>query len=306
MVTFVAIENPSGLLGLKRRGVINDDNPVGACTRADKRHSTKPTSYKEQVYAERDAYFRRRQPDWIRGKNLAEELIHDTNDNVNTVLKLTKMVRTNPNMRVLMCSSIESLTKYILNYIGANAGTQIDTLIVYGHGGADSMNVGLGRIGGVGLSALQQAHDDEDEKREEKVLTMRKMAGMEPRLESRHRKPARTRDISVDNKDRWLAAMQGLAPHVIARQDTGCFHLFLMACSVAEETGKPSHKSLVNVAADALRPVLGLSVAVAAPKDTVTDDELFTMIRDLGTVCADVLADNAFVDKVQLVTCVKV
>jgi hypothetical protein len=305
MVTFVAIENPSGLLGLKRRGVITAANPVGDPTFLGKQHSTHPTTYKEGVYAERDAYFRDRKPDWVRGKNLAEDLIHDTNDNVNTVVKLTKMVQTHPDMRVLMCSSVESLTKYILNYIATNVGTQIDTLIIYGHGGADSMNVGLGRIGGAGLSALQDARDDEDEEQEAKVMTMRKMAGMEPRPDSRQHKPARTREISVDNKDRWLAAMQGLAPHVTTRANTGCFHLFLMACSIGEETGKPSHKSLVNVAAKALRGVLPESVAVAAPTDTVTDDELFTMIKSLATVCEAVVDDNAFADKVKLVTCLE-
>lgn len=306
MVTFVAVENPSGLLGFKRRGVLTDDNKVSDPIHVDKKHAVNPTTYKEHVYAERDAYFRARKPDWVRGKNLAEDLIHDTNDNVNTVVKLTKMVQSHPDMRVLMCSSVESLTKYIVNYIATNAGTQIDTLIIYGHGGADSMNVGLGRIGGAGLSALQEARDDKDEEQEAKVMKMRAMAGMEPRESSKQKKLARTREISVDNKDRWLAAMQGLAGHVTTRADTGCFHLFLMACSIGEETGKPSHQSLVNVAAKALRGVLPESVAVAAPKDTVTDDEMFALINNLPTVCEAVANEDAFLGKVQLVTCVEV
>jgi hypothetical protein len=288
VTTFVAVENPAGLLGFKQRGVLTDTNPLydfPAPYEKGVAKNAKPS--KVAVYAERHEYFLSRKPEWAE-KGIAADLLSDAQGNRATVVKLLKQIKTDPTARVLMCSSVNSLAKYILNYCQTNVGTMIDTIIVFGHGGADSMNVGLGRIGNIGNSAVADAKGDEDETA--KLLRMRRMAGLEAREGSA--KPARTREIAVDNKDRWSAAFATLNGHVQARTDTGCFHLFLLACDLAEGPAKPNHRSFVGVAAKCLSVALGLPVAVAAPKTSITDSELFFLMRNLSDICEAVVKSD--------------
>jgi hypothetical protein len=288
VTTFVAVENPAGLLGFKQRGVLTDDNPLYDFPATYEQNVAKNAKEsKVAVYAERHKYFLSRKPDWAK-ENIAVDLLSDALDNRATVVKLLKQIKTDPDARALMCSSVNSLAKYIDNYCQANPGTTIDTLIVFGHGGADSMNVGLGRIGGIGNAALEDAKEDEQERAS--LMRIRGMAGLEARKDSA--KPARIREIAFDNKDRWPAAFAALNGHAQARNDTGYFHLFLLACKVGAGPAQPPHRMFVNVAAKCLSAALGQEVAVAAPKKSITDSELFFILKNRPVVCNAVADAN--------------
>ena len=291
MVTFVAVENPAGLLGFKQRGVLTDANKLSDFPQPYEdtkvvAKGAKPS--KVNVYAERHDYFLSRKPEWANTKQgIAGDLLSDALGNREVVVEIVKKIKNDPTARVLMCSSVNSLTKYIANYCVTNVGTKIDTLIIFGHGGSDSMNVGLGRIGGIGNSALADA-DDEDETNA--LMRIRRMSGLEQRDGSQ--KIARTREIALDNKDRWLSCFAQLQPHVQARGDTSFFHLYLMACSIGKGPPKAYQDSLVNMSASLLTKVLGEEVAVAAPKKGITPDELFLLLKDLPTICQEVVTGN--------------
>lgn len=291
MVTFVAVENPAGLLGFKQRGVLTDANklsdfPLPYQGTDVVAKGAKPS--KVDVYAKRHAYFVSRKPEWADTKQgIAGDLLADSLGNREVVVEIVKRIKNDPTARVLMCSSVNSLTKYIANYCVTNVGTKIDTLIIFGHGGSDSMNVGLGRIGGIGNAALDDADDEEETT---SLMKIRSMSGLEPREGSP--KKARTREIALDNQDRWLSSFAQLQPHVQARGDTSFFHLFLMACSIGKGPPKAYQDSLVTMSAGLLTKVLGEEVAVAAPKKGITPDELFLLLKDLPAICREVVTGN--------------
>jgi hypothetical protein len=282
MVTFVAVENPAAVLGVKRREVVSTRNQPHSIPAPYAEAGKLGVDKKIDFYADRFARLANSKADWA-PKGLSSDLLKDAAGNQATVMKLFEKTKADPNTRVLMCGSVNSMAKYILNYCQQNVGTQIDTLVIYGHGGSSSINVGLGRIGGLGAADLREAEENEDDEEADNIRRGRALTGQ----------PGRIREMSVDNKDLWGAAFASLQPHVARRADSACFHLFLMACSVGDEVGKPRQSKLVKVAAKELRARLGITVVVAAPTQSIGSDDLFKLLKQLPQICEATAAGEA-------------
>ena len=112
------------------------------------------------------------------------------------------------------------MTKYIAKYCQDNNAV-IDTLILFGHGGTNSMNIGLGRIGCFDASDIG----------EQRVMKGRQTLGLE---QGGGGKAPRVREISVANQDHWGKCFEALTPFAAAHPDTGAFHVFLLACDLAD------------------------------------------------------------------------
>lgn len=269
MVAFVAVENGAGVLGFKQRDVLDAD---GARLKAFPEVTDK-SPWKGQGLDKDDFYKGRfnalnkyKFKDWAR-EGLSKDLLQDANANRNIVQKIIVAVKAIPTARVLMCSSVNSMVKYIAKHC-ADTHVTIDTLVVYGHGGTNSMNVGLGRIGCFDMS-------DRDDS---KVLEGRKLLGLEPEGGG---KAPRVREIAPGNRADWGACFQSLEPYAEVSPDTHSFHVFLMACSIADDERIKPNESLVKVAKWELKAALGKDVVVAAPKAGVEDEQLMTLVRDL-------------------------
>ncbi len=302
MVTFVAVENPAGLLGFKQREVLTDQNPLldfpAPYEGIEKIARGASSQDKFKVYKERHGYFKDLKAEWAPTKQgVAGDFLSDAQANRDVVLEINKRIKAIPTARVLMCSSVNSMCKYIVNYCVGNPGTSIDGLIIFGHGGADSMNVGLGRLGGIGSDDLADVRRNGDTSDIEGVVRARTKAGMEAGA-----KPGRVREISASNKDLWLGSFAQLAPHAVLH-NSGYFHLYLMACSFGEENGKPQKKRLVNMSGQWLSHALNIQTAVSAPTTEVTADELYYLIRKYNKICEKVGAgEEAYLNSVPLVS----
>jgi hypothetical protein len=222
--------------------------------------------------------------------SLAKDLLDDAIDNRKTVVQVLNNIQSKNEFRVLMCSSVGSMTKYIADYCGRN-GIKIDTLILFGHGGADSMNVGLGRTS---LLTQSQIKGIKEEEKQKEATRLRQLSGVEPREEGVKLKAARVREIDLDSRDRWKLAFSGLKDHVAVRKDTEHFHVFLMACDIASKGKKEQNKKgLVRVVAKELGEVLAQDfVIAAAPTSGVTEGELLELINNLPKVCKALAEQN--------------
>ena len=135
-LTFLGIENPLGVLGPKIRGVVQEEGSL------DPIKHVKKEVWDVSVYAHKmvSKYNTRAQniP-----KDAQETLVEDTVDNREYMLKLLRN-RANQNVRLAMCSSLNSMLKYLDNYCQQNPADNFDTVIILGHGSMGSINIGLG------------------------------------------------------------------------------------------------------------------------------------------------------------------
>jgi hypothetical protein len=288
-LTFIGIDNPLGIVGLKQRGVIKSkeeliDIPAtdksGLASTATNMHAKET---KQNRYQERINYFSEYKPEWLGKEPLLDDFTKETLKNRNFVVELLKQ-KAFGDFRVALCSSIDSLFKYLTQHFQNNlTGEQFDTLVIAGHGAANSMNVGLGRVGMP--SAPPEKDDDDASKR---IRTFRAMSGVDAR--PKDTKPGRTREISLGNQDRLTQAFAGAvaANALTVNDETGCFHVFLMACSVADEKGarlsSPFASNLVQIVAQnlsrAAKP-LNLPVCVGAPAKGIYDADVFDLLSNL-------------------------
>jgi hypothetical protein len=242
---------------------------------------------KLEEYKERFTQLNDKKRDWLDGNTVAQDLLIDASGNHDVVLKILRKIKSNPDFRVLMASSVGSVAKYIANYCSSGAGATIETLILYGHGGADSMNVGLGRVGLQTHAEIEELEGDD----QEDAKKLRRYTAADPKV-GKNKPGGNVREIDVHSTDRWKAAFLQLAPYVQVRAKTQCFHVFLMACELAGHTRKPYKDLLLPRFAKGLKQIFNIDVCVAAPTKGVTDKELFQLIDDLKSVCKKLSTGN--------------
>jgi hypothetical protein len=284
-LTFLGIENPLGVLGPKIRGVVQDESSLDPI-----KHVTKEV-WDVSVYAHKlvSKYNTRAQniP-----KDAQETLVGDTVDNREYMLKLLRN-RAYPNVRLAMCSSLNSMLKYLDNYCQQNPADNFDTVIILGHGSMGSINIGLGPIGiGPYLPVEKKGHQSRKD--------MRYAFGLDERTDGEKPAARRIRDLSKENVDIWTAAFANIQNRV-TDSETGYFHLFLMGCEVGAEKkkeevknkGERYHKAndttLQGATATVLSGILRQDVCISAPTKTIYNghlDDLLTRIDEIRESCA--------------------
>jgi hypothetical protein len=134
---FLGIENPLGVLGQKIRGVITKKDQLQPIESVEK-NAWNVSKYAKSLVPKYDN----------RAKNIPEEaqqiLVKDTVGNREYVLELLKNKGAHPEVRLAMCSSLNSLLKYLDNYAVSNPADKFDTVIIFGHGAKGFVNMGLG------------------------------------------------------------------------------------------------------------------------------------------------------------------
>lgn len=293
-LTFLGVENPLGLFGLKQRGVLASASdvhePVATWKGAlmDDARKIDAGKSKGDRYAERVDYFASRTPEWARGGSLLSDMVQDAADNRAFVVKVFKQ-KYIKDLRIAMCSSLGSLLKYMVNHHKLEQ-KPFDTMVLYGHGGAGGMNVGLGRLS---LPARPAASEDDEEAKG--ARRVRAMAGVDRPSET-GTADRRIREVGIDNRDLWGSAFAGSKGCFTECEETGCVHLFLMACSTAEQVGGGSQRSFMSklpeVAAQVLNHALGKSVCVAAPETTIDDEHILDLLANLGDVRAKLMTGD--------------
>jgi hypothetical protein len=288
MVAFVAVENPAGVLGFKQKGILDD---AGNSPKPFPKPTEKKVwnvKGKDELYAERYKELQKTKGDGWAEHGLAKDLLADAQTNESVVLDVIKAVKTIPTARVLMCSSVNSMTKYIAKYCKDN-NAKIDTLILFGHGGTNSMNVGLGRIGCFDASEIAEST----------VLKGRQTLGLEA---GGGGKAPRVREISVANQDHWGNCFRDLIPFAAKHPDTGKFHVFLLACDLSDDLQAKPVDMLVNVTKFVLEPILGKNVVAATPKGSVTAAELLKLVKKINKYCYAAASGDFSINDVEFVS----
>jgi hypothetical protein len=293
MVAFVAVENAAGLVGFKQTKSVLVST---AHLQPQQFATTTPAGLLKELVGNKhlDTYESRIKmlakshfKDEEEKSSILNDVLKDAIGNRATVVELLTL-KSNPQIRVLMCSSVNSMTKYIANHCAANAADTIDTLIIFGHGSADAMNVGLGRIGGYNSADLAKAKKQDDKTGVRDILEVRTRLGLEDAGE----KKGRIRNIEVDNKDRWLASFGEIQPYIVAHPASHHFHIYFMACkAVGKSFGKPIDRSLLKTAANALTKLFGVNVIAAAPEGEIDKEDLIKLVENLDEA-NEVLSDG--------------
>jgi hypothetical protein len=296
---FLGIENPLGVLGQKIRGVITEKDQLQPIESVEK-NAWNVSKYAKSLIPKYDN----------RAKNIPEEaqqiLVKDTVDNRKYMLELLKNKGAHPEVRLAMCSSLNSLMKYLDNYAVSNPADKFDTVIIFGHGAKGSVNMGLGPIG-IG-PYLPVKHEDHQSRKE-----MRYAFGLDKWTDGETPAPRRIRDLSIENTNVWTGAFANIVNHVDVNDETGCFHLFLMGCDVGVETQEKSHElqdtTLQGAAAKVLSGILQQPVCISAPTKTINTghlDHLLKKIKKIRQACAsgknNVVVKNEGGDPVSLVS----
>ena len=196
------------------------------------------------------------------------------------MLKLLKNKKF-PDVRLAMCSSLNSLLKYLDNYCGLNQADKFDTVIIYGHGAVGSLNMGLGPI--AIKPYLAPEHNDHELRKK-----TRQMFGLDKdTFDDKTKKPEvrRIRELSVENISVWTDAFTKIQSHVEINEKTGCFHLFLMGCAVgANKEEKRPETTLQWAAAKTLSKVINKSVCISAPTLKINDDHLDDLLKNIDQI----------------------
>jgi hypothetical protein len=288
MVAFVAVENPAGVLGFKQKGILDNEGASLNVFPASTDKKPWNVKSKDELYAGRYKELQKTRGEGWAEHGLAKDLLADAKTNESVVQKIIKAVKTVPTARVLMCSSVNSMTKYIAKYCQDNNAV-IDTLILFGHGGTNSMNIGLGRIGCFDASDIG----------EQRVMKGRQTLGLE---QGGGGKAPRVREISVANQDHWGKCFEALTPFAAAHPDTGAFHVFLLACDLADNPQAKPVDMLVNVTKFVLKPILSLDVVAATPKGSVTSEELLALVKKIDKYCNKAAAGDFGINDVNFVS----
>lgn len=268
-LTFLGIENPLGVLGPKVRGVITEKADLKNLESVSK---DVVDASRYAVHTPTNKYTNRAA---AMPKGVNRLIVEDTINNRDYVLRLLK-ARKYPKVRVAMCSSLDSLLKYLHAQHLAVAGNAFDTIIVYGHGMPGSINMGLGKI------AIGQPKSPGHDRYEDRK-GMREAFGLDQKSQGEKPEVRHIRDLNTKNVDVWTGAFAGIANCVRASKETGYFHLFLMGCSVgAEKVGKGGSIELQRCSTQSLSTALGgLDVCVSAPAGSIDDDHLDDLLNNL-------------------------
>jgi hypothetical protein len=242
-LTFLALENPLGILGTKIKGVINTETDLAPLAKLiDKKSDAsnfRVDNFKKigkpdkDIYKYKNRYTRLKTDDDASksGPKILPTFVEDVLDNREIVLELLR-TKVYPDVRLAMCSSLTSTMKYIQNYKTANPNDQFDTLILYGHGGPGSINMGTSKWE---IGPAKEPH--------EKDYENRKRGRENFGLDDRDRKPLRVRSLNSDTKVGFLAQFYQLFDNgcFVQNENSGHFHIFLMGCEVGGEI-KPSRR----------------------------------------------------------------
>jgi hypothetical protein len=273
-LTFLGIENPLGVLGVNVRGVLLDAKQLDPLKDVTK--GINASDYALRLNNKLD--FRANQ--LSRYSEVQNDMVDDTVENRDYVLKLLSN-RRHPDVRVAMCSSLNSTLKHLANYCVNHPGDKFDTVIIHGHGAPGGISLGLGQVSvGPPLSPGDPKYADRKEIREAFGLD-RKSDGEKP-------VPWRIRELSMENTDIWTEAFQAIKAHVEVSDDTGYFHLFLVGCKVGK-TKAPYSVTLQQAAAKVLGAIINEDVCISAPEETITDghlDNLLDRIVAIRKKCA--------------------
>jgi hypothetical protein len=304
-LTFLGIENPLGVLGQKVKGVLVYAEDVkskkkDAPKKGDRvdptderlkwldrvnKEASNPSNYavgpKGGKYQNRAGKV---------PKEFQQGMVDDTITNRDYLFTLLKN-KTHPNLRIAMCSSLNSLLKYLAKYCGGfpNAG-KFDTVIIFGHGAPGSINMGLSTF--AIEPAVARSHEKYAERSEQRLAF-----GLDTETFGKDKKPLpnRIRDLSVENKDIWTGAFVAIKNHVVENDESNHFHLFLMGCEVAQDEAEEDYTTsrqnvtLLGPAAKKLTEILGLAVCVSAPTETINEshlDDLLDHIQEIREDCA--------------------
>jgi hypothetical protein len=271
-LTFLGIENPLGVLGQKIKGVINNQDQLNPIKNViDDAFGVSKYRGLHQKYEFRVNCI---------NQDVQKDLVKDTILNREYVLKLLKNKKY-PYVRLAICSSLNSLLKYLDNYCGLNQADKFDTVIIYGHGAVGSLNMGLGPIGI--KPYLPPGHDDHESRKK-----TRQVFGLDKdTFDDKTKKPEvrRIRDLSVENISVWTDAFIKIQSHVEPNEKTGFFHLFLMGCAVgADKEAKKPETTLQWAAAKALSKVISQSVCISAPTLKINDDHLDDLLKNIDQI----------------------
>jgi hypothetical protein len=273
LLTFLGIENPLGVLGPKVRGVLNDESDLEPVKNVVK-HTWDVSQYavktESNKYTSRAA---RLDPE------IQKLMVEDTVDNRQYVLRLLEN-KSNPKLRLAMCSSLNSMLKYLANYALQHQGDKFETVIIHGHGAPGGISLGLGQIT---VGRYRPPGHEKHETRKE----MREVFGLDQPTKGEKPEPRRIRELSLNNTDVWTKAFETIKGYVEV-SDTGNFHLFLMGCKVGQRK-KPQKPPLQKAAAQALSEIIECPVCISAPTLTITEghlDDLLNRIETIREACA--------------------
>jgi hypothetical protein len=274
-LTFLGIENPLGVLGVKVKGTLANKESLN---RLNKIEETRTASQHAVVHATNR--YENRAGSFP--ANIMDLMVVDTVGNRDYALELLKTRGENPNLRLALCSSLNSMLKYLDNYRVANPPDLFDTVIVYGHGLPGSINMGMGKLG---IDESKKPGEDLYEETKRK----REDFGLQQKNPSHPPVVRRIRALNMVNTDIWTAAFAGIAASVAANEETDYFHLFLMGCSVGQKTEEKMR--LQKSALAPLKAALGgqLEVCISAPIDPIDDNHLNYLLLQLrqGTIRQD-------------------
>ena len=155
-----------------------------------------------------------------------------------------------------MCSSLTSTWKYIQSYINANQGDTFDTLILYGHGGPGSINMGTSKFTiGPSLDPADGGYANRKHGRE--------IFGLD---KPRTGEPLRVRSLDSATEGDFVANASTFFANgwFEVNEVTEFFHIFLMGCKVG------AHENFSRLLAEKLAEVSGRPICVTAPMKKFT------------------------------------
>jgi hypothetical protein len=302
-LTFLALENPLGLLGTKIKDVIQDEARLAPLAKLKKDalpgdymvHDFQKPGKDPSKYLKRydrmvgdDKDTARRNSALPKGTKpsplILPTFVEDVFDNKELLLKLLRNKADYPDLRVAMCSSLKSTVKYIQTYITANPADQFDTLILYGHGSPGAINMGTSKW------SIGEVITDNTDKKYETRKYYRGMFGLDKPETDPTLPPQslRVRSLSSNTEEYFTRKFE-------KRYDRACFvenfktkhfHIFLMGCEVGAKKQTFTQELAESIAK------IGLTVCVSAPKQEIQPHHLEDLLRQLrlGDVrqkCAD-------------------
>ncbi len=165
-----------------------------------------------------------------------------------------------------MCSSLTSTWKYIQSYINANQGDTFDTLILYGHGGPGSINMGTSKFTiGPSLDPADGGYANRKHGRE--------IFGLD---KPRTGEPLRVRSLDSATEGDFVANASTFFANgwFEVNEVTEFFHIFLMGCKVG------AHENFSRLLAEKLAEVSGRPICVTAPNEEIYPRHLDGLLLD--------------------------
>lgn len=302
-LTFLALENPLGLLGIKIKDVIQDEARLAPLAKLKKdtlagdyvvrnfqKGGKDPSKYSKRydLMVGDDEETALRNSKLHKGEKLSPLIlptfVEDVLDNKELLLKLLRNKADYPDLRVAMCSSLKSTVKYIQTYRTANPTDQFDTLILYGHGSPGAINMGTSKYN-IGEVITDTTHQKYEARKH-----YRAMFGLDETETDSTLPPQslRVRSLNSNTEKYFTRKFEKRYDDVcfVENVKTNHFHIFLMGCEVGAKKQTFTQQLAESIAQ------IGLTVCVSAPKQEIQPHHLEDLLRQLrlGDVrqkCAD-------------------